>query len=271
MIDTILTNEPAIRLAAFILVFAVIALWELRSARRPTLINRFKRWPHNFMIVFCGSVLLRWTLPVAAVGASVIATKHQWGLLHWILLPDWLVIVLSILLLDMTVYWQHRLFHAHPLLWRLHRMHHTDLHYDVTTGFRFHPIEILLSMVIKIAVVISLGAPPIAVLLFEILLNAAAMFNHGNIKLSDRTDQWLRRILVTPDMHRVHHSIVRHETDSNFGFCLPWWDRLFKTYQDQPTAGHLDMTIGLSSFRAIDELRIDKLLTQPFRHERSDP
>jgi len=172
-----------------------------------------------------------------------------------------------VIVLDLAIYLQHVLFHAVPVLWRLHRMHHADLEFDVSTGVRFHPIEILLSMGIKLGVVAALGTPAVAVLVFEVLLNATSMFNHGNVRLPARTDRVLRWIVVTPEMHRVHHSVVPRETNSNFGFNLPWWDRLFGTYRAQPAAGHEGMTIGIAQFRDPSELRLDRLLIQPFRDD----
>jgi sterol desaturase/sphingolipid hydroxylase (fatty acid hydroxylase superfamily) len=165
--------------------------------------------------------------------------------------------------LDLVIYCQHVLFHAVPALWRVHRVHHADLGFDVTTGLRFHPVEILLSMLIKLTAIAALGPPPVAVLLFELVLNGAAMFNHGNVRIPLVIDRWLRLFIVTPDMHRVHHSIVRNETNSNFGFSFPWWDRWFGTYRAQPAAGHLAMTIGIEQFRDPRELRLDRLLIQP--------
>jgi sterol desaturase/sphingolipid hydroxylase (fatty acid hydroxylase superfamily) len=172
--------------------------------------------------------------------------------------------LLAVVVLDMAIYFQHRLFHAVPVLWRLHRMHHADLDLDVTTGARFHPLEILLSMAIKVAVVIALGAPAVAVVLFEILLNASSMFNHANLRLPLAVDGALRWLIVTPDVHRVHHSVIRAETDSNFGFSLSWWDRLFGTWRAQPEKGHDGMTIGLPVFRNPEQLRLDRMLVQPF-------
>ena len=168
-------------------------------------------------------------------------------------------------LFDLAIYLQHVMVHAVPALWRLHRMHHSDLDFDVTTGARFHPVEILLSMAIKLALVAALGPPAIAVLIFEVALNGSSMFNHANLRLPGALDRCLRWIVVTPDMHRVHHSIVPFETNSNFGFCLPWWDRLFGTYRDQPGAGHVGMTIGIEEFRDPREQRLDRMLTQPVR------
>ena len=186
---------------------------------------------------------------MTAVGLALIEEQHGWGLLYQISLPYWATLIVSVILLDLTLYFQHVLFHAVPLLWRFHRMHHADIFFDVTTGVRFHPLEILLSMGIKLIVVAALGPPVIAVLVFEILLNATSMFNHGNIRIPETLDRHLRWIVVTPDMHRVHHSVLVQETNSNFGFNLPWWDRLFMTYRPQPIRGHNRMTIGIEQFR----------------------
>jgi sterol desaturase/sphingolipid hydroxylase (fatty acid hydroxylase superfamily) len=182
-------------------------------------------------------------------------------------LPWGLATLLSVLLLDLAIYAQHVLFHAVPVLWRLHRMHHADLDIDVTTGVRFHPAEIVLSMLIKLAVVGLIGAPGAAVLIFEVLLNATSMFNHSNVAMPPAVDRIVRLLVVTPDMHRVHHSIERRETNSNFGFNFPWWDRLFGTYRPQPEQGHEGMTIGIEIFRDPAELRLDRMLLQPLRQE----
>ena len=189
-------------------------------------------------------------MPTTAVGLALVAEARGWGLVHALGLPMWASVPLAVVALDLAIYLQHVLFHAVPALWRLHRVHHADLEIDVTTGARFHPIEILLSMGIKLGVVAALGAPAVAVLLFEVLLNATSMFNHSNVRMPLRLDRVLRWVVVTPDMHRVHHSIAARETNSNFGFNLPWWDRLFGTYRDQPAAGHEAMTIGIEQFRA---------------------
>ncbi|OGT74775.1 MAG: sterol desaturase [Gammaproteobacteria bacterium RIFCSPLOWO2_02_FULL_57_10] len=264
MSDWITTNEPLIRGAAFALVLLVMVLWESVAHRRSQQIGRRQRWPGNLLIVALNTLAVRLLFPLAAVGAALLAADQGWGFFNLIELPFWLVVIACVVVLDMAIYFQHRLFHAVPWLWRLHRMHHADLEFDVTTGLRFHPLEILISMGIKLAVVGVLGAPALAVLIFEVLLNATSMFNHGNIRLSGKIDRWLRLLVVTPDMHRVHHSIIRHETDSNFGFNLPWWDRLFGTYQDQPAAGHLGMTIGIEEFRESQDLQLDRMLLQPF-------
>ena len=203
----------------------------------------------------------------------MLAEARGWGLFHHIALPTWLEFFITLLLLDLAIYLQHRVFHYVPVLWRLHRMHHADLDIDVTTGARFHPIEILLSLAIKFVVIVTLGIPALAVLFFEIALNATSMFNHSNVRMPLPVERVLRWLVVTPDMHRVHHSIVRRETDSNFGFNFPWWDRLLRTYRAQPEAGHERMTIGIEQFRDPKELRLDRMLSQPFRengdHENS--
>jgi sterol desaturase/sphingolipid hydroxylase (fatty acid hydroxylase superfamily) len=244
-----------------------MALWELLAPRRPQAIGRFRRWPSNLGIVALNTLLVRLVFPTAAVGMAVLAEAHGWGLFQALKAPAWFAITASVIFLDLVIYLQHVLVHAVPALWRLHRMHHADLEFDVTTGARFHPIEILLSMAIKLGVVAALGAPAVAVLIFEVLLNATSMFNHGNVRLAERLDGLLRWIVVTPDMHRVHHSVVPRETNSNFGFNAPWWDRLFGTYRAQPAAGHQEMTIGISQFREPRELRLDRMLLQPFRED----
>jgi sterol desaturase/sphingolipid hydroxylase (fatty acid hydroxylase superfamily) len=207
--------------------------------------------------------VLRLSFPILAVGLAVIAQDRGWGLFNVIEAPGWVAVLVSIVILDLVIYLQHVMFHAVPALWRLHRMHHADLEFDVTTGLRFHPVEILLSMGIKLAMVMALGPPAVAVLIFEVLLNATAMFNHSNIRLPMLADRVLRLIVVTPDMHRVHHSIIPEETNSNFGFSLPWWDRLLGTYKAQPKAGHEDMTIGIEQFRTTRDLWLDRMLAQP--------
>jgi sterol desaturase/sphingolipid hydroxylase (fatty acid hydroxylase superfamily) len=264
---SLLAHEPLVRLLCFGGVFAVLALWEVAAPRRNQAIGRAWRWPNNLGVVIVDSLVLRIIFPAAAVGMAIFAEERGWGLLNVVAFPAWAEILIAFLVLDLAIYLQHVLFHAVPALWRLHRMHHADLEFDVTTGVRFHPVEILLSMLIKFAVVAALGAPPLAVLLFEIVLNATSMFSHGNIRIPSSIDRWLRWIVVTPDMHRVHHSIERKETDSNFGFNLPWWDRLFGTYRQAPQAGHEGMTIGISQFRDPRELRLDRMLVQPLRKD----
>ncbi len=264
----LLAAEPLIRLGVFAAVLALLMAWELAAPRRQLTVGRWRRWPGNVGVVVIDALLLRILFPTAAVGLALVAEANGWGLFNLVAAPDWLALLATIILLDLIIYAQHVLFHAVPLLWRLHRMHHADLDIDVTTGVRFHPVEILLSMVIKLGAVVVLGAPALGVMIFEVLLNATSMFSHSNVRLPAGVDRWLRRILVTPDMHRVHHSVVARETQSNYGFNLPWWDRLFKTYRAQPAAGHVAMTIGLSQFRSPGELRLDRMLLQPLRRER---
>ena len=258
-------NEATIRLGAFIGVFTAMALWEAAAPRRPRSYSRLARWPSNLAIVAFNTVLLRLLLPATALSLALIAAQRGWGLLNNLRLPWWSTVVVSVVLLDLAIYLQHVMFHAVTALWRLHRMHHADLDIDVTTGARFHPIEIILSMLIKFGVVAALGASAVGVLIFEVLLNATSMFNHGNVHIPVGLDRWVRWFVVTPDMHRVHHSILVGETNSNFGFNLPWWDRLLGTYRDQPAAGHQGMTIGIEQFRDGRELWLDRMLLQPFR------
>ena len=267
MTESILAQEATLRLTVFIAVLVAMALWEVAAPRRRQDIPRVIRWTNNLALVVVDTVILRLTFPILAVGLALMAKERGWGLFNALDIPLWLAVLLSILLLDLAIYLQHVLFHAVPGLWRLHRMHHADLEFDVTTGLRFHPVEIVLSMVIKLAVVAALGAPAVAVLLFEVLLNATALFNHANIRLPTGVDRVLRWVMVTPDMHRVHHSVIPAETNSNFGFNLPWWDRLLGTYRAQPKAGHEGMTIGIEQFRTPRDLWLDRMLVQPLRGE----
>lgn len=219
-------------------------------------------------VVLLDTFLGRIVAPAGATGFALLAESRGWGLSNHLELPGWLEVLCALLLLDLAIYLQHRLFHYVPVLWRLHRMHHADLDIDVTTGVRFHPLEILLSLGIKFVVIAALGAAPVAVLLFEVGLNATSMFNHSNVKMPVAIERLVRWLVVTPDMHRVHHSIVREETDSNFGFNFPWWDRLFRTYRPEPEAGHVGMTIGIEQFRDPNESRLGRMLVQPFRSEK---
>ncbi len=270
MAETLLDNEAAIRLGFFFGVLVVMASWEWLKPRRPRTETRALRWSGNLGIVAVNTVLVRILFPVLPVAVAFTAQGQGWGLFNIVDVPFWLAVALSVALLDLVIYGQHVVVHHVPMLWRLHRMHHADLDFDVTTGIRFHPLEIMLSIVIKMAAIMALGAPGVAVLIFEVLLNATAMFNHANISLPAALDRVLRLFVVTPDMHRVHHSVIRTETDSNFGFNLPWWDRIFGTYQDQPKEGHDGMTIGLPIFRDPVWLRLHRLVVQPFANE-EDP
>ena len=260
-------NDPSwIRLGCFVGVLLLCTLWENVLPRKVLTVSRVFRWVNNLSLVALNSVVIALVMPIAAFQAAVIASEHQWGLFQLLSLPGWLNVLLSIILLDFIIYVQHVIFHRVPVLWKLHRMHHADLDIDVTTGARFHPIEILISMVIKIGAVFMLGVSPIAIVMFEIILNASAMFNHSNAKLALPVDAWLRKAIVTPDMHRVHHSVIPRETHSNFGFFLSVWDRMFSTYRAQPELGHEHVVIGLPDIRDKQEQRLDKLLTQPFRY-----
>ena len=267
MSEALVANELLIRLAAFAGIFAVMAAWEILAPRRDQKLGRRTRWSGNIGIVIVDAVLVRLVFPITAVGLALVAEARGWGLFYVLDLPTWLSVPLAVMALDLAIYLQHVLFHAVPTLWRLHRMHHADLELDVTTGTRFHPIEIILSMGIKLGAVAAMGVPAVAVLAFEVLLNATSIFNHSNVRIPAWLDRGLRWIVVTPDMHRVHHSILAPETNSNFGFNLPWWDRLFGTYRDQPAAGHLGMTIGIEQFREPAEQRLGCMLTQPFRDD----
>ena len=270
MVEAILANELGVRLGFFLAVFSIMALWELPMPRRKCEVSRWGRWPSNLGIVAFDAVLVRVFIPATAVTMALIAEEGGWGLFNQLVLPGWAVVLLSVIVLDLVIYLQHVMFHAVPMLWRFHRVHHADLGFDVTTGVRFHPIEILLSMGIKLAAVAVLGVPGIAVLIFEVLLNATSMFNHGNVWLPSNLDRVLRWIVVTPDMHRVHHSIIPREANSNFGFNLPWWDRLLGTYRAQPVDGHEGMVIGIDQFRTRRDLWLDWMLFQPFRGKVGD-
>ena len=257
-------TETQIRLFFFFALFILVAAWEIAAPKRELTVPKAGRWLNNTGIIFFDSLLVKLLFPVAAMGVAAAARDNGWGLLQYLQLPGWLSLVTSVLFLDLIIYLQHLMFHAVPLLWRLHMVHHADLDIDVTTGLRFHPIEILLSMLIKMTVIAALGPPVLAVLIFEISLNGTAMFNHGNIRLPEKVDRFLRLLLVTPDMHRVHHSVIIRETNSNFGFNFPWWDRIFGTYRAQPVAGHTGMTIGLSQYRKTAQVTFARLLALPF-------
>jgi sterol desaturase/sphingolipid hydroxylase (fatty acid hydroxylase superfamily) len=263
MPELLLSHEPVVRVAVFLAVLLAMATWEVAAPRRRREIPRRVRWSNNLAVVALDTLLVRLAFPMAAVGLALVAEERGWGLLNVVEAPAWLACLVSLLALDLAIYLQHVMFHAVPALWRLHRMHHADLEFDVSTGLRFHPLEILLSMGIKLAVVAALGPPASAVLLFEVLLNATSMFNHSNIHIPRPVDRWLRWVVITPDMHRVHHSIFPSETNSNFGFNLPWWDRLLGTYRDQPKDGHEGMTIGIEQFRTRRDLWLDRMLIQP--------
>ncbi len=267
----LIEHEIQIRLSFFFGVFIVMALWELLSPRRKLIIPKIMRWSNNLALVFLNSLILRVLFPAAAVGMAVFAKEEGWGIYNYYDIPFVITVISSVIILDAVIYLQHVMVHAVPVLWRLHRVHHADPDFDVTTGARFHPLEIILSMLIKFAVIVVLGPPVIAVIIFEILLNATAMFNHSNIRFNATVDKLLRFIIVTPDMHRVHHSIETDETNSNFGFNLPWWDRLFGTYKAQPRAGHENMLIGIKGYNQIRQVTwLSGILTLPFVGKVSD-
>ena len=265
MSDFLLAHEPPFRLSFFLGILVIMAIWEVAAPRRRQEIPRLLRWSNNLALVVVDTFFVRLAFPIVAVGLALLAAQRGWGLLNIFAVPTWAAIPIAIIVLDLVIYLQHVMFHAVPTLWRLHRMHHSDLEFDVTTGLRFHPLEILLSMGLKLAVVAVLGPPAIAVLIFEVLLNATALFNHSNIRIPLKLDRLLRMIVVTPDMHRVHHSILPTETNSNFGFNLPWWDRLLGTYHAQPRDGHEAMMIGIEQFRNRRDLWLDRMLIQPIQ------
>ena len=256
-----------LRAGAFVLLLGILLLAETRIPRRGLSMSRLPRWLSNLSLGTLNILLLRFGWPFLGYGLAILTEQRQWGLFHLLALPHWLGFVLSLLLLDLLVWAQHRLFHRLPVLWRMHRLHHADPDLDVTTAVRFHPFEAILSMLIKSAAILILGVTPLAFLVFEVVLSSTALFNHGNIRLPQKVDRLLRFFVVTPDMHRVHHSTRRVEQNHNFGFNLPWWDRIFGTYQAQPAQGHERMSIGLGVFAGVADQRLDRLLAQPFRAE----
>ena len=266
MPEYLLNHEAAVRLFFLLSILAAMAAWEAAAPRRRREIPRLLRWSNNLGVVVIDTLLVRLTFPFLAVGMAVLAAERGWGLLNVFAVPGWLATILSLLLLDLAIYLQHVMFHAVPALWKLHRMHHADLDIDVTTGARFHPVEIALSMLVKFAAIAALGVPPVAVVVFELLLNASSMFNHANVRVPAPLEPVLRWLLVTPDMHRVHHSVERDETNSNFGFNLSLWDRLFGTYRAQPRAGHEAMALGIPELREAAQCSsLAAMLAMPFR------
>ena len=257
-------KEQMVRLAFFIGSLLIVAIWELIAPRRQLTDSKPRRWFTNLSLVVLNTLVVRFLLPVLPVGLALMMHERGWGILNILILPDWLKIFLAVLVLDLIIYLQHVLFHYLPALWRLHRMHHVDLDIDVTTGNRFHPLEIVISIGIKLVAIALLGPPAIAVIIFEVVLNASAQFNHGNVRIPERIDRLLRLFVVTPDMHRVHHSVIPRETNSNFGFNVPWWDRLLGTYRAQPEQGHMGMTIGLKEYHDPAKLSLGRLLLLPF-------
>lgn len=256
--------EPGLRLGFFAGILSIMVIAEWLFPRRKNQ-RRRQRWPSNIGLVFLNTLVVRLILPGATVWIAFQSEQWNVGLLNWLALPSFLTIFIAVVALDLGIYWQHRFAHSIPIMWQVHKMHHTDTEYDVTTGSRFHPVEIVISVLIKLALITVLGASAWAVVIFEIVLNATAMFNHSNFKIPFKIDALLRKAIVTPDMHRIHHSIYPDELNLNFGFNLSLWDRLFNTYGEQPRDGHEAMRIGLKNYRAAKEARLDSLLTQPFR------
>ncbi|GMT41313.1 MAG: sterol desaturase [bacterium] len=271
MEEFIMTNEKQIRMGFFLGVLVIMALWEIAAPRRGLTVSKTMRWVNNLGLVFFNSFILRVLFPAAAVGVAVMAGQQGWGLFNVYELPLYVTVIASVVIMDFVIYVQHIMVHAIPILWRLHRVHHADPDFDVTTGARFHTLEIILSMLVKFATILLLGPPVVAVILFEIILNVTAMFNHGNVGLPPALDRVLRWIIVTPDMHRVHHSVEDDEANSNFGFSLTWWDRLFGTYRDQPRSGHKGMTIGIHKYHDTKDVSwISGMLLLPFRGKISE-
>lgn len=265
MSDWIVAHQVPLRLAAFASVLALLLVAEALRPRRAGPMRRRLRWGANLSLVAIGALLARFAIPLGIAGVALWAQQSGIGALNRVALPGWAEVVLAFAALDCLLYWQHRLMHRLPWLWPLHRMHHSDVEFDTTTGLRFHPLEILLSLALKVAAVIALGAPPVAVIAFEVALNAGSLFSHANLALAPRADAALRKLLVTPDMHRVHHSVHRDEHDCNYGFTVPWWDWLFRSYRAQPREGHERMRIGQQRFREDSEQTLAPLLAQPLR------
>lgn len=267
--DILLTHESTIRLSVFAGLFLLMALLEAIQPRRKRSFTRRQRWLSNLGILFVGALFARFLLPWVPVSVALYAESQGVGLLNLIAVPDIAGLIAGVFVLDFLIYVQHVIMHKVPILWRLHRLHHADLDYDVTTGIRFHPIEIILSLLYKMGLILVLGIDPISVVIFEVILNGMAMFNHANFRVPINLDRWLRWLVVTPDMHRVHHSSTQVETDSNYGFNISLWDRVFRTYIAQPAKGHDEMEIGLDYFRGPNDLRLDQMLLQPFKRQKS--
>lgn len=264
MTEWIISNEPVIRLGSFAGIFGLMAIWEILASRRELTTGKGRRWLGNLSLVILDTLVVRLLFPTAALGMAAMVKDLGWGVLNVVSVPYWSAVLISIVVLDLAIYFQHVMFHALPALWRLHMVHHADLDLDVTSGSRFHPLEIVLSMFIKLGVISVLGPPLLGVLIFEVVLNALAMFNHANARIPLPLDRVLRWIIVTPDMHRVHHSVEKPEHNSNFGFNLSCWDRVLGTYKDQPAKGHEGMIIGLKSFRERSWQSLPRLLSMPF-------
>ncbi len=257
-------SESVLRLGVFVSLFIVLAVLELIIPRRRLRYSKMQRWASNIGLSVFNTVIVRFAIPIAGVGAALFAAEHNWGLFNQIALPAWFSIIVFLLLFDVTIYWQHRIYHMVPVLWRFHRMHHTDMDYDFTTGSRFHPVSILISSLIKVVLILLMGPPAVAVILAEVILNATSMFNHSNIKLPDWLEPRLRKVIVTPDMHRIHHSVERNEHDKNFGFNLSCWDRIFSSYLENAEKAQTEIDIGIKGFQDKKSLNMFTLLFQPF-------
>jgi len=267
MTDFISQNEASLRMGVFVVILLLMMAAETLMPRKARVQRRGLRWLSNMGLVVIDSLIVRLVFPIVAVGVASYAAAQGWGLLNIIALPDWAAVLIAIIILDMMIYWQHVISHKWAPLWALHKVHHSDRDIDVTTALRFHPAEIILSMVFKMALVLTLGAPVIAVIIFEIILNGCAMFNHSNVRVPPAFDKALRAVMVTPDMHRVHHSIIERETNSNYGFSTSLWDRIFKSYIPQPKDGHDDMTIGLSEYQDKSPANLLWALLLPFKRK----
>ncbi len=261
----VISHEPSIRFAIFAAIFAVVAIAEVFSPRRKLLVSKQKRWINNILLNFTDTIILRLVFPILPVGIAFFCAGKGWGMLNYFHFPLWIAAICGVVLLDLTIYWQHKMFHLVPVFWRLHKVHHIDQDIDVTTGLRFHPLEMILSMIIKMTAVAAIGAPPVSVVIFEILLNGTTMFNHGNLYIPLAADRIIRLLIVTPDMHRVHHSVIVKETNSNYGFNFSFWDRIFQTYRKAPEAGHEQMKIGLNGYYELKYLQFLQMLIIPFR------
>lgn len=264
MSEFFVQSELSFRLGVFVSLLLMLSGLEYFFPRRQLLFPKIRRWFSNISLSIINTLFVKLVFPITVVGVASLLVENEWGLFNQFVVPAWLSVMLFLLLFDVVIYWQHRLFHVVPFLWRLHRVHHTDLDYDVSTAIRFHPLEIFLSACIKLILVVALGPVPIAVVLAEVILNATSLFNHSNLSLPEKMDKRLRLLVVTPDMHRVHHSVAASEHNQNFGFNFPWWDRLFKTYRAQPLEGHKKMNIGLEGFQVNNAINLSDLLLQPF-------
>jgi len=262
--SVVISHEPFVRLAFFAAIFSIVAVAEALRPRRKLVASKQKRWINNILLSFTDTIILRFVFPIFPVGVAVFCKESGWGILNYFHFPLWVAVICAVVLLDLIIYVQHKMFHLIPVFWRLHKVHHIDQDIDVTTGLRFHPLEMILSMIIKMTAVAVIGAPPVSVVIFEILLNGATMFNHSNLHIPLAADRFIRLMIVTPDMHRVHHSVIVKETNSNYGFSFSWWDRLFGTYRREPEAGHLQMKIGLNGYSDPKYLQLSQMLITPF-------